>query len=243
MHLFIKGVEKKQFNVEKVLIEDGQVLVGSVELTSFVNGAIQRIALLEADLEALQPSKPEAAPAAPTAPAAPVFEIVEAPNLPHTIEAFKASGWTEQQLLDAGHLIKHEVKSEVVAEGGVPAAPADKTPEPPAPSPAIKGQFELDGVTYNMSAKAAGADYEQFKANGWAIEALVSEGYATVVSGGKAEGVSGGKAEGVSGTATEEKTYPWMNADGDWEDSAGTVWTEAYSMGSNKVPPVTVKGL
>jgi len=221
----------QSFALESIELLPAGANIHCAELENFLKQQAQKISLLEADLEAAMKSDAAApAPApAPVAPKAKVFELIEAANLPHTIEAFKASGWSEQQLIDAGHLIKTEVKSEGDA---VPAAPAEKTPEPPAPTPAIKGQFELEGITYMMSAKAAGADYEQFKGNGWAIDDLVSQGYATIVSGGKEVVVE-----------TEEKTFPFLNGDGDWTDSAGTIWTSAYSMGSNKIPPVTNKGL
>ena len=41
----------------------------------------------------------------------------------------------------------------------------------------------------------------------------------------------------------EEKTYPFLNAAGDWETKSGTIWdAEKHSMGSNKIPPLKANG-
>ena len=230
MNLFINGLEKKQFNVEAINIEQTNAIIVSAELAAYINNMQDELTKAKAVIATMPDDN--LAPAAPAAPAEPVYEIVEAENLPYTIEQFKASKWTEQQLLDAGHLIKREVVQEAVApaapESAVPSAPA----APEAPSKAIvEGQFEVEGKLYMMSAKAAGASYEQFQGSGWEIAALVSEGYATQISGEKE-------------APAEETTYPFMNAAGDWEDSAGTIWDAAkHSMGSNKIPPVTTKGI
>lgn len=237
MHLFIQGVEKKQFEADKILFEKGQVLIASDGLALYINDMQGELTKLKTVLNNMTD-----APASPAAPTAPVFEIVEAENLPYTIDQYKASGWDEAQLLAAGHLIKREV-SQVGAAApsapGIPAAPGAPSPDsagiPDVPElpkkAAIEGQFEVEDQLYMMTERAAGASYEQFQGSGWKIEALVSEGYAKMI-GGEAP-----KAE-------EEKTYPFINSEGDWEDKAGTIWDAAkHSMGSNKVPPVTNKGL
>lgn len=55
-----------------------------------------------------------------------------------------------------------------------PAAPVPQAPTPPAPPSA---------PAYTMTAKAAGATYEQFKANGWTDAMLVEQGYMTLPGG------------------------------------------------------------
>lgn len=224
MQLFIENIENKQFNAEKVLFKDGQILIACVELSTYINGMQDELAKLKTVLGNMSE-----APAAPAAPSAPVFEIVEAADLPYTIDQYKASGWNEQQLLDSGHLIKREVTQVDAA----PAAPCGIPGVPELPKKAVvEGQFEVDDQLYMMTEKAAGASYEQFQGSGWEIAGLCTEGYAKMIGGN------------APVETTEEKTYPFINPEGDWEDKAGTIWDESkHSMGSNKVPPVTKKGI
>jgi hypothetical protein len=74
------------------------------------------------------PGAPAAAPAAPppppAAPAAPAG-LVQVPGAPHTIEACRAGGWTDEQMI-AGGIATRAV---VAAPAPTPAAP----PPPPAP--------------------------------------------------------------------------------------------------------------
>ena len=222
-------IGKRPFAIESLMVNEHGAEINSAQLESY-------IANMEDDLtkaRAVIATMPDdnLAPSAPPKKLEPIYEIVEAENLPYTIEQFKASKWTEAQLLKAGHLIKREV-----VPG--PDSPTDEvvTAAPP-PSPdkvVVEGQFEVEGQLYMMSAKAAGASYEQFQSSGWKLEALISEGYASMI-GGESTSKGGPK---------EEKTFPFLNAEGDWEDADGTIWDEArHSMGSNKQPPVTTKGV
>ncbi len=236
MKLFITGAQTtNEFKLGSISIENGQVTVNSDALATHIFQ--MELELKKARAVIANMPDDALAPPAPAAPVEPVFEIVEATNLQYTIDQYKASGWTEQQLLDAGHLIKREVTQADAAPAAPAPGPASTIPDVPAsPSKAvIAGQFEANGVLYMMSAKAAGASYEQFTGSGWVLDALLAEGYASRV---------GGEPEPTA-TPAEEKTFPFMNAQGDWEDSAGTIWdVTKHSMSSTtKIPPVTTKGI
>ena len=175
--------------------------------------------------------------ATPSAPAAPVIEWVAADNLEYTLDQYKASGWDDQQLKDAGFLVCKEVTASAPQAPAAPSAP--KAPERGVPEvpkiveTKIAGQFTVDNQLYMLTAKAAGASYEQFTSAGWSLESLVSEGYVTQIGG-----------KGINAETEAPKEYPFLNESGDWIDSAGVVFDlNLHSMGSDKVPAVTTKGI
>ena len=73
-------------------------------------------------------------------------------------EAFKTAGWSDDQMIAAGHALR--------------AAPP---PPPPAPTAPPSG-----GPVYTMTASANGSTREAMLAIGWTDEALIAAGYMTV---------------------------------------------------------------
>lgn len=83
-----------------------------------------------------------------------------------TYESYKASGWSDQQLIENGMMAAPVAAP---AGGGAPPPPYDGfIAAPAAPPPAPQ---------HIMLPKAAGVTYDAYKASGWSDEQLVSGGY------------------------------------------------------------------
>lgn len=232
MKLKIEGFES--FDVQEVEIANGIISVDSTSLVTYITKL--REDLTKANAAIASAPEPDTMPAAP-----PKVEYVPADNLPFSIEQYKASGWTEQQLISAGHLVEKVVEP-VPAAPAIPPAPAATVAAPPPESkPALlDNQFEVDGDIYNLLPVAGAATYEQFKNAGWTIETLLRENYISKV-GGDVPAATIPEVPAVPSAATE-KEYPFLNAAGDWEDKAGTVFDiNKHSWSEKEKKPVCKK--
>lgn len=230
MKLVLKGLSKT-FNISAIVVTDTEVLLEGVDdlieaIRPLVSGSATEVAIVPAP-------EPTLIPAAPTG-----VKYELAYDCLYTVADLEAAKWTTQQMIDAGYLVP-------VTEKAAPPAPVEVPAAPPAPEPEVvalaPGEFELDGAVYKMEAIAAGATYKQFTDAKWTKEMLLKHSYMSKV---RDLAVSTTPAAPAAPVSTEARTYPFLNDEGDWEDSEGTIYDETkHGMGKDKVPPVTQAGV
>lgn len=218
MKLCIVGL-KKTFDISEMHLVDDCITVTAFDLTEYVEG--------------LQtPVKVEAETPPPPPPVDVTYEKSE--SCPHDIDTLKKAGWTQDQLIAKGFLV------EVVTaepEAAPPPPPADEPSAPPVETIALaEGEFEVDGKVYKMCTVANGVPYKQFaESSEWSLELLLKHKYC--------EFIRDASTPVPPPVPEAEKTYPFMNDAGDWEDSTGATFdAEKHGMTDAGIPGVTVKG-
>ncbi len=191
---------------------------------------------------------------APTAPSEPEYRPTATIG-DFTIEQYMVAGWSIEQLVDRGmaELVAPAVDVETAApvaatEPVAEVAPVEPVAEVAPIAPVTLAELVADGPV--MTAKAQGADYQQFIDSGWTHEQLVEHGYV------EPEKVV---AEPVAPVVPEVPVVPvtavsppqtdgaeWPKLDGsNWIDSSGAVWDETLHSRSkdSDVPPVVLSGV
>ena len=141
------------------------------------------------------PGAPAPGPAAPP-PAAPAGPVMTAKAQGATYDQFRAQGWIDEALIAQGYMTAPVATPPAMpaapapggyapagapggyAPGGAPGyAPAGVAPAPDFLNPATAGVPPMAPAGPVMTAKAQGATYDQFRAQGWTDEALRANGY------------------------------------------------------------------
>ena len=242
MRLRILGMQT-DFNIDGLALVDGDITIDS-------SGLVAHIKELQKQIAALQPAKSEEPPKPP----APVeVEYVGTDKLgDYTVETYRTTGWTTEQLLDAGYIVVKEAPPEVVEPPKPPALKVVEPPKPPSDIPPVPDKkitppvppvveaelHEFDGKQYKLAPKAAGATVKQFLDMGWEYEDLIREEYLVLVETATPETPSS------TPEVPSDASWPRKNEAGEYVDSADTVFDDVrHGVSKNDVPAVTVKGV
>jgi hypothetical protein len=108
--------------------------------------------------------------------------LVPVPGAPHTIEQLRAAGWSDDQIVAAGHATRAAPAAVAPPPPAAvaPPPPAAVAPPPPAavaPPPPVTPHTAILTAGPQMLPAAGATTYQQYIAAGWTDQALIGAGY------------------------------------------------------------------